>query len=326
MSAGHSKLLPTMARVDPSLITRFYRRQQVAIKPRLAVPEPCTVSNAPTGLGDAVVLTALPRRAHECGRVASIYSFSPHFPTLLQFNPYYRPGLTPHWILATRVVEDFDLGGGHIIQRLERACGLPPDLIPRGCLVVDRAQRVPGRTILHFEPGPTARNIQIFLHPRPREVYPEHMAALQTFILRHPEMHFAEVGQTFSGLRGVEDWTGRRLTETVQNMASAEFFIGIDSGPMHIAAALGLKMVTILNIQDPTKLYLPCLREFDTLLGLYWLYPQSVLLHEDGEGELVAYFSLDNLERAIAGELYPYWSDEYLSLLFDERALASTWK
>ena len=97
-------------------------------------------------------------------------------------------------------------------------------------------------------------------------------------------------------------------------MASCEYFIGIISGPLHLAIALGLKVVNIINFPDPTRIYLPVLKDIPQVES-EWFYPQSVLLHEDGEGEMVVRFGLANLERAINGELYPYWSDRYLELI-----------
>jgi hypothetical protein len=303
-------------KIDRSVIVRFYRGRQARLKRRLPDLEDHTFSNEPLGIGDTLVLTSLPRRAREFGRSVSIYSFSPHFHALVQFNPYYTPGTKSKWVFACDLVGQFDLGPGHVLQRLERACGLSPHPVPRGCLVTSNIQPHAGRCALHFEPGQWAQR-QRDLHPRAREVYPVHMVAMQEFIRRHPEMHFVEVGSTFSRLVGVEDWTGIPLTDTIARLATSEYFIGINSGPMHIAAALGLKTVTIINFPDPTRLYLPALKDLH-LPDLEWLYPQSVILHEDGEGELVKEFSLRNLERAIAGELYPYWSTQYLDLLFDK--------
>ncbi len=303
-------------RVDPSVIVRFYNTQQCRSKRPVPALNECTLSNEPLGLGDTLVLTSLPRRARDFGRSVSIYSFSPHFRSLTQFNPYYTPGLTSQWVFACDLVGQFDLGPGHYIQRLQRAFGLTPETVPRGCLVVADARRSSNRCVLHFEPGSWAQR-QRNLHPRPREVYPANMATIQDFIRRHPDIHFVEVGSACSGLEGVEDWTRLPLKETIVRLATAEYFIGINSGPMHIAAALGLKIVTIINFPDPRQLYLPALKDLN-VPDLEWLYPQSVILHEDSEGPLVKQFSLVNLERAIAGELYPYWSTEYAELLFTD--------
>jgi hypothetical protein len=125
------------------------------------------------------------------------------------------------------------------------------------------------------------------------------------------------VGTRPLGLRGVDDRTGAPLAATIELMASCEYFVGIISGPMHLAAALDLKIVGIINFPEPDRIYLPVLKDI-ALVESAWFYPQSVLLHQDGEGELVPRFSLDNLERAFGGEIYPYWSDRYLSLI-DER-------
>jgi len=89
------------------------------------------------------------------------------------------------------------------------------------------------------------------------------------------------------------------------------------SGPLHIAVALRLKVVTITNFPDPTDIYLPTLKDVD-LIESEWFYPQSAILHQEGEGELVAEFSLQNLERAINGDIYPYWSERYLCLIEEQ--------
>jgi hypothetical protein len=129
-------------------------------------------------------------------------------------------------------------------------------------------------------------------------------------------MEFYEVGAHFSGLDSVGNWTGLPLEQSIRNMATCQYFIGILSGPLHLAIALGLKVINI-NFPAPSRIYLPVLKDID-LVETEWLYPQSVLLHQDGEGELVARFSLTNLERAINGDLYPYWSDRYLPLIHEK--------
>jgi hypothetical protein len=134
-------------------------------------------------------------------------------------------------------------------------------------------------------------------------------------------MSFAEVGFASSGLDGVADWTGQDLEQTITRMAECEFFLGISSGPMHLAAALDLKIVALVNFPSAGELYLPVLRDVD-VVEVEWLYPQGVVLHQDEEGPLVPRISLDTLERAFAGEIYPYWSTEYLGLLDDGRPFA----
>jgi hypothetical protein len=304
--------------VDESRILKFYRSADIVSKPELAFSlAQLTLTNTPLGIGDTVVLGALPRVAAAFGRKVSIYSHSGWFKALTNFNPYYTEGFTPFWVAADALSHSYDLGNGHFIQRIQRAFGFRPELRPHGCIVVPDAQMIPGRVVFHFEAGAHAKWQRENVHPRARQVYPETMDVLQRFVHQHPKMQFYEVGKKFSGMEAVGDWTNIPLEETIRRMSSCEYFIGIMSGPLHIAVALRLKVVTITNFPDPTDIYLPTLKDID-LIESEWFYPQSAILHQEGEGELVAEFSLQNLERAINGDIYPYWSERYLCLIEEQ--------
>src|SRR5437870_1947188 len=88
------------------------------------------------------------------------------------------------------------------------------------------------------------------------------------------------------------------------------------SGPMHIAAALNLKLVVIVNFPPAHKICLPTLVDIDQIEA-EWFYPQSVILHQDTDSKFVKLVSAENLKRAIDGELYPYWSSRYLDLIYE---------
>jgi hypothetical protein len=302
--------------VDESLILAFYRRESPQQKYELPCPlTNFTLMNKNPGLGDTVIITDLPRIAAKHGRKEYIYSGSRFFYQLTTFNPYYEPGFAPFFADADLLNSVYSLGNGHFIQRLQRAYGFEPELRPSGCVHVENAVNR-GRAVFHFEPGRSARD-QKHIHPLPRQIYKENMRLLQRLVHDRRDMEFFEVGSHFSGLDSVGDWTGLPLEQTIRKMASCEYFIGIMSGPLHLAIALGLKVINIINFPAPSRIYLPVLKDID-LVETEWLYPQSVLLHQDGEGELVARFSLANLERAINGDLYPYWSDRYLSLIHEK--------
>jgi hypothetical protein len=74
-------------------------------------------------------------------------------------------------------------------------------------------------------------------------------------------MSFAEIGSRFSGLEGVDDWTGLSLADTIVRMVSCEYFVGIISGPMHMAAALDLKIIAVINFPPPELLCFPVLKD-----------------------------------------------------------------
>ena len=86
------------------------------------------------------------------------------------------------------------------------------------------------------------------------------------------------------------------------------------SGPMHLAAALNIKLVCITNFPPPELICLPTLKDIDQVES-EWFYPQSVILHEDGDGTFVKQVSAENLQRTLDGYLYPYWSNRYLPLI-----------
>jgi hypothetical protein len=302
--------------IDESQILAFYRRESSQPKDPLPCPlTNFTLMNKNPGLGDTVIITDLPRIAARHGRREYIYSGSQYFRPLTAFNPYYQPGLAPFFADADLLNCVYSLGNGHFIQRLQRAYGFEPDLLPSGCVQVETAIR-PGRVVFHFEPGRSARDQKHF-HPLPRQIYVENMQVLQRLVHNRRDMEFYEVGSRCSGLDSVGDWTRLPLDQSIRNMATCEYFVGILSGPLHLAIALGLKVINIINFPAPSRIYLPVLKDID-LVETEWLYPQSVLLHQDGEGELIARFSLANLERAIDGDLYPYWSDRYLSLIHEK--------
>src|ERR1700722_598812 len=306
-----------MNRVHEDSIRAFYRRRPQ--RARAFLPQPLysvTLMDKNEGLGDTVILTDLPRKAAATGRREFIHSRSLFFGTLTSFNPYYKAGITPFLAIAEMLAAFYDLGGGHVIQRLQRAYGFEPDISPRGCIEVNDVPQQSARVVLHLEPGVSVDAQRRKVHPRAREVYPETLAILQSFISHHRELAFYEVGTEHSGLSDVGDWTGLPLRDSIRRMASCQYFIGINSGPMHLAAALGLRVITIINFPKASLLYLPALKDIG-IVDIEWLYPQSVLLHQEEEGELVRRLSHHSIEQAFQGDLYPYWTDRYLSLIYE---------
>jgi hypothetical protein len=303
--------------IDEKEIINFYlARKQRRTIPFGAPLTDVTLTNTAHGIGDTVILTALPRVAHAEGREVSIYSASEHFETLCSFNPFFRFKLHTFHACASSLVYNYNLGNGHYIQRLQRAFGLRPEREPRGCIVVKDFQRQRGNVVIHLEAGRWAEWQRVKIHPRARELHPETMFALQEFIDTRKELSFFEVGKRPSGLRNVQSWHGLSLSETICRMSSCDYFIGIMSGPMHIAAALNLKLIAIVNFPPAFQICLPTLIDID-LTESEWFYPQSVILHQESDGKFVRRLTTDNLKRAVDGVLYPYWSSRYLDLIYD---------
>jgi len=326
-------------------IIRFYQDNPPFIDPRKRpLPEEALSAssimliNEITGLGDTLSVLHIPELAYRQKKIIRVGSNGPHFQTLVRFNPYcQRPprtdrldeiaiGVVPCYrgprparldekmIGVVDLHTNYDMGNGHLFQQIQRTLDLDIQLAPKATLVVEGITPKKNRVALNFNTG-TAQDQKRLIHPRARELYEEHRASIQRFILDHQSTYeFVEFGTFFSGLEGVNNRVGLPLEKTIQELAGCEFYFAMHSGLMHVAAALRLKSIIIINFPEAKRLYLPSLHDLG-LVDLEWLYPQNVHLHEDGEGELVKKLSYENIQRAFNGELYPFFEDKHLELV-----------
>jgi hypothetical protein len=109
---------------------------------------------------------------------------------------------------------------------------------------------------------------------------------LQEFINKHPELEFIQLGKEPVPFSRVSNLPDNTLEDTIKLIATASLLIGIISGPMHVAAALGLRSIVIINFPPAHKIFLPTLVDIDQVES-EWFYPQNVHLHEEGEGPQV---------------------------------------
>lgn len=344
-SIGIGKALPF---APEDLILKWYRDQKPA--PRKPLPSvPFTaVMQAAEGLGDTMMLTDIPRAAFDQSRVVSTWSMSPHFMPLMEFNPCWQPPANmnfsagqwlhgpqydpPVWkpkdpsvrvLNGPDVCRVWDCGNGHFLQRLRRGAlginsgGLRIDDRPAGCLACP-SERKESRVILHFEPAKPNQEWQArYVHPRARILYPEFKTAIEKFIGTRKGYEFVSVGQSDPKIKGAEHQPTVDTTSLVKLIASASWFIGIMSGPLHIATALGLRCVVIVNFPDAEHFYLPTIKVTGQTEE-EWMYPQNVHMHQDREGPLVKMPTCSNLNKAFDGKLYPFWSEKYLSLIHEK--------
>ena len=305
---------------DEDRILTFWRSRRPAKRlPLKGNYQGYCITNVSQGIGDCVILSDLPETAYFQDKKADVYSNSPYFKELVAVgNPFFNsnPNLT-HMADSASIVSRYDCGPGHYIQRLQRAYGLKIKTKPKGRIYTP-STLVKGRVILHLDkPGCHAGWQRAHVHPRARELYTESKLAIEQYIANHPEKEFVEIGSGSAEIHGARKATGTNLLESVRLMATAEYFVGIISGPMSIAAALGIKSIVILNFPHPELIVLPNLKDTGQIEE-EWLYPQNVHLHQEAEGPLVKRFSLRNLEKAFDGELYPYWSNKYLKLIHEK--------
>lgn len=292
------------------MIVKFYRDAKGTSKPKWEVLDPAdrqyTLVITPTGLGDCMMLTDIPSAAAAEGVQIKAYSPSPHHIILRKYTPSYSDCVSPFQIDLSAANAAFDIGPGHNFQRARRMFGLKCSDMPSGKLVTSKSPKS-NRCSIHLSAGRHSDWQRKHIHPRARCVYGENLDAIRRFILSHPEMEFVEVGG--SVLSGLIPSIGRTLEETIAWMSTASIHIGIPSGPMHVAHALGLRTICIVNFPNPWDLMMPVVKNID-VVEAEWLYPQSCILHQDHDSAHWPKFSLETLEMALNGEVYPYWEPQ----------------
>ena len=269
--------------------------------------------NSNPGIGDILSVLHLPKLLK--GRPNfQVCSQQPElFDKIAKYNKDVDlPNVIQGELFRVELLQDYNLGGGHFFQNIQKALGLDIDYKPKADLEVPGVKRQKDKVVINFHAGFDQIRQREEVHPRARELYPEHKETIQKFIDNNKNRyHFVEVSAGSSYFNNVEDKCGMDIDGSIEEIASCEYYLGIINGIMHIATALDLKCITIINFPSAKQLYLPRLKNYD-LPDLDWLYPQNVHLHEDDDGELVKYLSYDNLEKAFAGDVYPFWKKDWM--------------
>jgi hypothetical protein len=189
-----------------------------------------------------------------------------------------------------------DWGGGHAIQRFQKSLGLPIEIKPKGKINYNPALKIKNKVFINLQNNTDWKRVI------PNSLDTEQIQIIQDFFLSNTN---------FIPYYYNNDLT---INEIIEVMETCEYFLGIDSGPMHIAAALDLKSIIIIN--DPNQLiYLPKIKECE-LPNSEWLYPQNTHLNRNGQTELIPEFSFQTLLDAFKGKIYPYWKENYLNIQY----------
>lgn len=307
---------PALA-VEDQIMAHYRSATALRLKPLRPVVATDILSTTCQGLGDTMMLTDLPAASAKQYKQWQSFSSSRHFLPLMSFNPSYQEIKDKAYLInAPDLVHQYDCGNGHYLQRIRRAFGLQVDDKPHGFLRW-HGQRNRETVILHFDPGVHAKWQRKAIHKRARMIYEETREAIKAFVASRPTWTFIEVGESPLQIEGTEYRKTNTTVDLVNLIATGEWFIGIMSGPMHVATALGLKCVVIVNFPKAEKVFLPTLRVTGQVEE-EWMYPQNVHLHQDGDGPLVRRATLNNFNRAFDGDIYPFWSDKYLPLVHEK--------
>lgn len=297
-------------RLSPGDVVDFYNSIKTTQKPRLPSifePEEWTLTNTPTGLGDTIMMTDIELAAHGQGRKATSWLPTKLFREIQDHNPIHEKRQSHLMVSLSAAQSKFDLGPGHNFQRARRMFGLQAGMIPKGYVVQSKPCHRPivRKVTIHIEPGPHAE-YQKQYHKTPRQIYPQNIEVLRRFIKIHNNIEFVEIGTSeFSDC--ARRFSGS-TTELIAEMSTSTMHIGIISGPYHLATALGVPTVCIINFPSPWELMLPVVRNVD-VVEAEWLYPQSQILHQDRDSAHWPLFSAESLEKAFRFELFPYYGD-----------------
>lgn len=247
------------------------------------------VYNPSTGLGDCI----------SCFNTQNpIWSPSPHFNILKKYSSIPTLDSPTGPSLGVHELVEIDFGNEHLFNRVRIATGLEPLKEPRAILDKIPYRPIKNRVAFSFDVGASVQ-YQTALHPRPRQLYPEHQATIQEFINKNcHQFEFIEIGTRSFNFNNTTVQTGVGLDRTIEILSECQYYLGMHSGIMHLATAIGLKSAIIINfpsiarLQHQPNIFNP---KDQMEWEKTWLYPQHRYLHED-EADNEYAITVDNLE------------------------------
>jgi hypothetical protein len=289
-------------------------------------------------LGEAIMLSSIPEKSFlENQNIFLDKKHNYFLDIILKKNPFYQDRIINKSLSIHDIVEHFNCGNGNILQQIYRILGLAVDIKPKGKLYIEKTKKK-NLIGIHLDGVSAGR-----FSPKGRIIYHSNIETLQRFINNNLQQYsFIQFGQgklkeedlLLTGvskpknddktglLNNVEDFLNKNIEDTLEKIAECEYFICLNSAFYHAAIALNIKTICIINLPDIKECYIPILvNEMLPCVPPYsswdknWLYPQAVHLHQDGENELVKQFNEKNLKKALEGEIYPFWKDDYLNLI-----------
>ena len=259
------------------ILNNFYNKNKIQKPKTKNFLNYTNISNSAKGLGDAVILNNLCESKF-------IHAEFANFDELQKFNDKYKKQNSNEFFdINSSGYNNYDWNGGHCIQRLEKAFLGKSNLIPK--------------PYINKEHNPIKNRLMLHLKGKTDHLEDSLQKLIAKFLIDCKyEVLF---------------WDDSSLSNSIELISSCEYFVGINSGPMHIAAGLGVKSVILLNRKDSCNIYLPKIEEAD-IPDSEWVYPQNIHLSILNDNELIERFSLENLKRALNGNLYPYFSHDYI--------------
>lgn len=300
-------------------IVSYYRNLESTKLNSIEIEYQKSIRNAFTnnpGIGDTTIINQLLFVNENQRSDINILSYSRHFNDILKFNKFANTNhINGEDFIRTELLEMYNLGSGHIIQKMRRFFNLPVLNKPKSFLNTGK-QKVKNKIGIHLTTGQSAFELSN-LNFRPRQIYQENLEILKKFIKENNQYTFVEFGGQSLNIENCVNFCGKSLVDSIEELSTCEYLIGLNSGFMNLAACFDIKSIIIVNIPiKASDLVLPVLKDVK-IPDMNWLYPQNVHLHQDNESLTVPRFSYENIRKAIEGNIYPFWKDEYLDLIYD---------
>lgn len=231
-------------------LVRFKAVEFFPPKPReLSKLKSICIGTKSHALGDALVLTTLPRKLKELYPELQIYTYPRGFNPVVFWNNPYVEGVT--WFPGSLYGDDCNEGTGHLIELKESFFGLRHSSSPRPEIYLSPSDINHGKELI--AKACSSDSIRsalplLVLHPAGQTVQklllPEFWSDLvQTY---RDRFRIIQIGiQDQNPVPGCDGYflspkkrhSARLLFSLLRH---AQSFIGVDSGPMHIAQAFGI--------------------------------------------------------------------------------------
>jgi hypothetical protein len=252
------------------------------------------VWNRQNGLGDCISIFTSNK---------PVWSPSPHYPILRKYsslpsldNPIGN-GLNVSDLHEVEFIHPY---AQHLFNRVKLVSGMEPEDKPKSKLDLLPYHPIKNNIAFSFDTSVAALE-QHHMHPRARQLYPEHKNTIQAFINKHRDKYnFIQIGLNSFGFDNVTDKTNVPLEETISVLSTCQSYFGMHSGIKHLVAAFGIKSTIVINF--PTIDYIKSEQPFEARNALQWekqwLYPQNEILHEDEVGNEYE-ITIENLEAKV---------------------------
>jgi hypothetical protein len=202
-------------------------------------------------IGDALMLTTLPAKIRAKHPSIEIYSYPRGFNPVVMFGNPHVKGI--RYMPRKVYGDDINWGGGHLIQLKERFFELEIGDRPRPELhLLEREKRWAERYLKVFAKGARALPVCV-IHPWGQTVRSVATINFWTSLVRRWSHSYSFIQVGVAGHDSVPGCERHLLTPRAYRharkvfalMSRAQLFIGVNSGPMHVARAFDIPSIVL---------------------------------------------------------------------------------